>query len=328
MLTAVVFFALVPVVIAAGSGQNPLLINAAMRLGIALLLASILLIRFRNLLQDRETWRFLARRAATPEMAAILISYLDFAILGFAFRFIDPAAGAVIYEIWPIVLTLIVHRFTGQRYQPLNRRTLLLIVGGFAGVALVLAGQTGGATPLGQQLLARELTSSLTGAGLALTAALVTALTGFSWVWTHNSTASKRLPPRLAMVGSRERNTLELFLLLIALVVANAAAALVNATLGVAYGALSAEWADPATMALMVLGGAVSYGIASALWRLATTQTDRLGIHALSYATPLLAVCFLSATGLAGDISLPWLLAGAGVIIGTNVASSLQPGRR
>ena len=290
MMVAVCFFGLVPLVISWGVGDNPFLFSSGMRLGVAVLCAAILLSRYMRLLRRPAVTAYLRLGLFRWEVAAVVGSYFDFAILAVSARLLGISASAVLYELWPIVLILIVSRWTGRRYQGVNPEVFLLLLAAFAGVGFILfsqASNSGGALAAVEERTWRFWAGSV----LAVAAAVVTALTGFSWVWSHRMLEGADLQEmEESGFASWER---ELFFLLVALVVTNLAAVALNQAAGWVWGAFSGEFVDWSTFGLAVIGGVFSYGVASVSWRIATSHTADLGIHALSYATPVFSLLFL-----------------------------------
>ena len=154
----------------------------------------------------------------------------------------------------------------------------------FLGVIFVLASQSGGLVSLKEATFDGLPLQLAAGLGLALTAAFVTAFTGFSWVWSHNSVNHQDIPEPMRKLGSKEH--LEMLLLLVALVLSNLAAAPMNGAIGLALWDVTGEGITPRGFLLAATAGGLGYGAASVMWRRATTLTANLGIHAMSYAPP------------------------------------------
>ena len=322
MLVVVAFFGLVPMVIAIGDSYNPFLFGAAMRLGIALLCLTVLCLFYWPELRHEKTMPFIRERLFSPEMAGILFSYFDFAILALSLRWIDASIGAVIYELWPIVLIFIVARWTGGEYRNLDSKMMLMLLIAFAGVVLVLASQNGGFVALKTGFWGVSDTSVYLGVGFALLAAFITAFTGFSWVWSHNSINDERLPFHLK--SERTEESLGVFFLLVALVVTNSLAFVINGSIGLVFGAITGEWITLNGLLIGIVGGVFSYGVASVLWRVATNLTSDIGIHAMSYFTPIFALIFLALVDRVGDVEISFLIMGAAAIITSNLLISFE----
>ena len=326
MTVTVAFFGLVPLVIALGGSYNPFLFGAAMRLGVSVFCLSVLGFFYRRELISGEALSFVGRRLFSKEMIGILFSYFDFAVLALALRWIDASVGAVIYELWPVALIFIVARWTGGQSGRFDARMLVLLFVAFFGVVLVLASQGSGLVWAGMGVLGALDGSVYLGVSLALCAAFVTAFTGFSWVWSHNCVGHRALPAGLK--ARRSDESLRMFFLLVALFVGNSLAFLMNAGVGLAYVGMTGEWITLGGFVLGVVGGMCSYGVASVLWRVSTSLSGDIRIHAMSYFTPVFSLGFLALVGmmgvvrldyLMGVVRLDYLMVGTGVIVAANL---------
>ena len=160
---------------------------------------------------------------------------------------------------------------------------------------------------------------------LAMAAAGITALTGFSWVWSHRMMDG----PHLIDMGASKFAEWEheLFFLLVALVVTNLIAVALNQLVGRVWGAYSGELISWDVFALAAMGGVISYGVASVAWRIATSLTADLGIHALSYATPIFSLLFLFAAGQIVGVHWEYLVIGTAAIVVANLLINFEAER-
>ena len=280
------------------------------------------------------------------EVVYILISYFDFAILMLSFRFANVQAAAVIYEVWPIILILIIARNTGERYVKVTKSIMLLLIIAFIGVGFVLFSQSrltaGAASAL--DIISLLQGKALIGIVLAVLAAFITALTGYSWVWTHNMTRTRDgvVVPNPAIyipdvikykITDRSPEYQTMFFLVILLFFTNIFALILNTGAGIVFAIIVNEYSTILNFDYLikgVIGGILSYGIASLLWRYATSLTTNLGIHAMSYSTPVFSVIFLNvaaalfSVGIAQIINFPYLIIGAIAIISTNLLVNFE----
>ena len=226
-----------------------------------------------------------------------------------------------LYELWPIVLILIIARWTGQRYQTINIQVFLLLVVAFAGVAFILLSQGSEGSGTFIEVAGRSWRFWV-GFLLALVAAVITALTGFSWVWSNRMVKNAQLPE---IVSSRYADwELEMFFLLVALVVTNLVAMVLNQLVGWVFGAFSGEFISWSAFGLAAVGGVLSYGVASVMWRIATSQTAGLGIHAMSYGTPVFSLLFLMLAGQVGSVDWDYLAIGTAAIVVANLLINFE----
>ena len=322
MLAAVAFFGLAPLVIALGRDHNPFLFVSSMRLGISLLVIFLLVVIFWPLLREREIYAFIRRRFFSPEIAGIILSYFDLAVLALAFRWLDPSAGAVIFELSPLLLIFIVAKWTSGRHHNIHRMTLLMLLIALIGIVFVLASQTGGFYALVEQTLYEFPSDVHIGLALALVAAFLTAFVGFNWVWSHRSVTHQEMPSSIYEVYSQE--SLGMFFLLMASALANLAAAILSGVIGMGYGAVTGEWITSDGIIMGAVGGLLSVGVASALWNFSSTLTRNLGIHSLIYGTPIFSLLFLGLAGQIGDVSADYLIIGTAAIITANLIINFE----
>ena len=337
MLGAVGFFALIPLVIAIGGGDNPFLFSAAMRGGISIFCFAVLVAIYYPLPFQKETYLLMWKELRRKEVLYVLISYFDFAILSLSFRFANEQAAAVIFELWPIILILIVARNTGQRYLKVTKEVMLLLVIAFIGVILVLFSQSEAVTDV-SNITSLFQGRELIGVILAVSAALVTALTGYSWVWSHNMTQKAGdvtvINPNVDISDNMkqriEQNSPDMFFLIFLLFFTNTFAFILNSAVGIIYGVIFNEYITLSGLMIGVVGGIFSFGIASLLWRYATSLTSSLGIHAMSYGTPVFSVMFLSIAAAVASVdispivNLPYLIMGAIAIISVNLLINFE----
>ena len=322
MLIAVAFFGIVPLVIALGRGYNPFLFGSAMRLGIAVFIFTLLIALYWRLLREQGMYFFIRKRFFSPEIAGVLFSYFDLAVLALAFRWADPSAGAVIFELSPLLLIFIVARWTSGQHHSLHRMTMLMLFVALLGIVFVLASQTNGFVGLVEETLNDFPSDAYIGLALALGAAFLTAFAGFNWVWSHRSVNHADIPPQI--VESHTQESLGMFFLLVASALANLVAAIFSGVAGVAYGAFTGDWITSNGLLLGLVGGILSAGIASALWNYASTLTRNLGLHSLTYGTPIFSLAFLGLAGQIGDVNAAYLIIGTAAIITTNLVINFE----
>ncbi len=323
MLIAVSFFGLVPLVIVLGKSHNPLLYSAAMRIGIAIFSLLILRIFYWRILKMEGIISFIRGRIFSREIAFILFSYFDFVALTLSLRWLDAATVAVIYEIWPIILIFIVARWTDGHYQGLDIQMVLLLIVAFSGVTFVLASQSGGFQLLLQDILGDYSLKAYAGFTLAFAAACITAFTGFSWVWARNTVNHKDIPRSVKCAESVK--SLQMSFLLVALVLTNVVASLINGIIGLAYGEITGEWITFGWFFFAVVGGMFSYGVASVTWRYATSLTQNVGIHAVSYGTPVASLIFLAIVSQLGqEVKIDYIIIGVVAIIIANLLINFE----
>lgn len=298
MLCAVAIWAIVPLAIDLSSGSsNPFLFGGGWRLGGAIGCGAFLLFRYPGLLQ--EVWSMVFRLEGTGEMAThqavrdhfsmrrlsrLSLVYsafgkFDYALFAIAAQSVAISLVAVIFEIWPIVMIILMGVFF--RDDPQYRRTGLglfsMLCLCFVGIAFVtLAG--------GADLFGTEWRF----AGIAL--AVVAALAGgsktavlFKW---GNVLGRQLKDPEVTRESSDSLYTFGTLL-------GQFLAQLLCVILSVAVGFEVGEHITGKVLVYSIVGGIASAGIADVFFRRANASSEHLGINALSYLTPIFAILWL-----------------------------------
>ena len=307
MLVAVTLFSSLPLVIAWGGGERaPFLFNAAMNAGVVLACLVFMTALYRSLIFNGANLRIIARRIFDIKIGLSIFANFNFAFFAWSTRFVDVSVSAILFESWPIFIILITARLfrSDARYHEITSEMLLLLALGLVGFAFVVVGQAGGFA----NIQTGGLALLIAGVALAVLGAIATSFTAFSFRW--GTDVASELPD-----SSREgisEASLDMFGVLVAFLVANAASAIINTFAGVSSG----ESLDQRTLLVAVfLGGATNW-VANVAWRKANLTTDNLGINALAYATPIFSLAWLFLFSQVAPERLDYLIAGAvGIII-------------
>ena len=243
-----------------------------------------------------------------------VISGLDYALFIWSTRFIDISITTILFETWPfflIALTAALFR-RQQRYRRITFPMLLLLTSGFTGCAFVIASQSGGIIGLSTQ------SSYILAAGvvLAMGSAIMTSLAAYLFKWGSDLTDS--LPDGIAEEYST--HSLELFGIAVAIVVTDVFSITLNSTIGFATG----ESLQPIHLLIGFGGGVAIYTLGSITWRLANLMTDNLGINALGYSTPIIALIWLLIFSQVGVVKLDFLVIGAAAVVAANLLINFE----
>ena len=307
MLAAVICYSTVPLFVAWGGEDGPFLFGALWRVGHLLGAALFLILAYRPLLFNRDNWKAISRRSLSMDMLWWIICYSGVAWFAWSAELVDISVTAVLYETWPIILIALTGRLfrRERRYRSVSKWTLALPVMAFVGFVLVVLSQSGGFASFGES----SLMTLAFGVALALAASAATSLNSFGFRW--GASLAKDLPVR----HHRKRDSLELFGNVVGSLVSHVFAIPALALAGFARG----ESANSETVMFGVLGGALAAGAAGIVWRKANLMTRDLRINAIAYATPALALIWLLALSIVGDVRLDYLLIGAALIVAANV---------
>ena len=221
--------------------------------------------------------------------------------------------ASLLFEFWPIpCIALTAWLYRGQdRYQNLDRPTLLLIAAGTPGAALAVASQHG-------TLLHLERTDSVAlaaGTALALLSAALTA--GGAGAAAAASLRWGTLLNRnllYAHVPIRHGPQAELLGACTASLIAD----VIVVPLCVTLALLAQENTPPLLFAAAAVGAALCHGLPSLLWYLPTYLTTNPSLHALSYTTPVIAVSILLLTGWTHVARPELLIAGTAAVATAN----------
>ena len=291
------------------------------RLGIFLLVGMVFLIFYGGLLSEPGVLRLLVRRLWSWEVLLISASYLDFAVMSLSFRFADAHVVAVIFEIWPLFLILIVSAFSERAYDSLSLLSYLGLSTAFLGVVFVLSSGAGGPVVFLSELLSGGWRETALSVAFPLSAALLTSMTGFSWVWWSRSCSRSFTggPVPSALAGSGGQAPMLLWCLAFCCLFC-AAGSLI---LGLVFHPGEPLVSRPLLLWGFVVSG-LGYALAASLWRYATTLTRNVGIHAVSYLTPVFALPMMGVFGLLPELELWPLVLGVFLVVVSNLSVSVR----
>ena len=232
-------------------------------------------------------------------VAGVLIA-ASYTCLFTSFHFINKAGASVLYETWPIFVTIGLPLFVKHRFERLGTADVLYILSAFIGVVMIINGSSA-TTPATQSLLDSG-TGEFTGLVLATASGVTMAVAVI--IKTHLMKAvlpNRTAVPVVAFVEGIHRLVGATALLLFAVSITEVSIEdLLRFDVSTAF-------------ALMELLGA------SAFWY-AIIATRRSTINVLWYLAPMLAVIWLNLLGLA-QINLA-IVVGAALIIVSNIMAS------
>ena len=303
MLFCVIGYSYLPLIaLVFGGAEFPFLFNAGLRVGVSCCLILVLLARFRLFWHAADARRLLLKRLVHWEIGASLIGCsLEYALLSFAYRLVDPVVAAVPVELWPVFVALFLGG--GGGYRRLGFGVWLLMACCCFGVAMVVVSGSGfGGLGFGD----------LWGAGLSAGSAFAVALSAFGFRW------SRRVGGELAAMGYGSGGAV--CCVLLAGLVGSLGALPLNLALGLATGeVVSAEH-----FLLLALVAFPVFGGASVGWRAANLLTDDPSINALGYLIPVLTLLWFSLWHEAVVSRWDLLLLGIGIVVACNIMLGLR----
>ena len=203
---AVILFSLFPALIGLAKVNSPYLFASAWRVGVLVGYGAFLLVGYRDLTFSRAVWRVVWRRTASWAMLFWVFAFFDIPLYALSAGVIDVAATAVLYEVWPVMLILLMGwLFRGEgRYLKIGPFTLFAFLLAVVGVALVISSQVGGLGRL-RDLGGSSSGNVALGVSLAFGAAAMTALSGVGFRWGADT--ARELPTS----RRHDRASLEVF---------------------------------------------------------------------------------------------------------------------
>lgn len=315
LFCGVALFALFPVAASLWGRESPFTFAAGLFLGGSAGFMAFLLIRFHRLLADRDVIAAALRHCRERRMALWIVGHMDIGLFTLSIRFIDVAAAAVLFELSPFLLCLVMAWLyrAERRYRRLSWAAMVGFSMGLVGAGMVILSQTdvglmGGGVSVGALDGAVAIGSALAIAGAALAA-----INGVGFKW------ATELASELGRRGRYDQKGVEVFGVGFGVMASNMMAVPFVGALG--------AWRGEELFGGALLGGFVS-GVAlafpySALQRAAMLSTDSLGVGVIRYFLPLMSLGWLGTLGMMGEVDAGLLWAGAIVILVANVGAAL-----
>ena len=297
----------------ADAGKRPFLFSALWRVGGAAGCAVIMALIWPRLTFNRAVLRALRGRVVCWGMILIILGQFDFALIALSLRFVDISIAAVMGEMVPLFAIFIMAIALRGRHGRLTWRLMGLVLACFAGAIFVGASQRGfdaggAALPL------------VLGCVIALSGALASGLGAYGIRWAADAANALM---RATDWPDANMAAVELFCLAAAFGLATALMIPISGGIGVALG----ERIEVGTAWWVMCGGALLHGAIGLSWRGANLLSDNLGINALIYLIPILALLWLFLLGWIGVERVDYLLIGVALIVGANAAIGLGVGR-
>ena len=320
MLAAVFAISLTPLWVASSNGYaSPFSVNAVLRFDVAVVFLGWLWISHRSLLQNRQVIALLRSRILGWAILFTIINNFDFALFAWSARFIDISASAALFELWAIFIVLLMYWLDRKerQFRGFTVLTALLLPYGCAGVIFVIASQAGGF----REITAGATSGLATGVALALAGAVISAFAAFNFRWS-SGVAKEAISSGIPVNGA-SYHSLNMFAVAFAFAISNAIAAVISLALAM----ITNETPNPGSL-LIMLGGALTQGIGSVLWRKSNLITDSPAINAMAYGIPVLSLLWLWMFSFIAIARPGYLITGAAIIVSANVLTNFEAGIR
>lgn len=293
---------------------------------------------------DGDGKRAIARLLRMP-MVWMVVAHTNYAFFVWSTAYIDIAVSTTIYELWPLVMVLALARYDDSmvraRERGISNQQRALMVVAFIGLAFVILGQSDASW----EAISIFGFEGLFGLVLALMAACLSGLYPVSNMiyadllfvaYSHQGRSSVRdqdnLCPQQLTIGTNNplisADRAILWFTSTGLVLSAAFSVMFDVGIGVitANGSAFREYQGihMTSLAFGCLMGVVVHGVGMLLLRMANLRTSDLGINALFYSTPVLALWWLSWAGISLlRPDLFWI--GAGIVLCANGLIQANP---
>ena len=311
MIIAVVSFSAVPVYFKLGNAEeSPFLFTGIWLCSVAIGTGTAIMLGKKTLLLKPEVVGGIKSQCKSWLMLVSVLGQCGSVLFAVGLAFVDVSVAAILYETWPIFLmALMVFLFRGtDRYTRISAGTMLFVVIAFAGVAMVILGQSNTSPVLPKIGSDLSVPRTLIGAILVLVAA---------GTWAAHSACTLKMGVLLAKKHERLENigageiVFTVAMTCIALVVSGIVLCVI--------GLVMSETFSRHQMLYAVLGAILVDSIGAVAFRAANLKTKDLGLNALSYATPLVALAWLWALSILNVSHPDYLVIGAMGIVASNL---------
>ena len=241
MLIAVLGFSLLPVFVALGARDTPFLFAAGLRIGAVVGFALFMALFYRRLFFSTNTWKMVGVRLLRSPLSVggrvihsplpiilATIGHLEYTFFALSTQYIDIAVATVIFEIWPIILVWLSGRIFA-RYNITSREVYFLSIVGFIGIIFVVLSEFQGDLRVDERFSELLGTSQLGIGFILITVALLMApLIAFGLRWGVD--LGRNLGDQGD--GREDSGDLEFFGIMVANLIGNGLALLLNLTMG------------------------------------------------------------------------------------------------
>ena len=315
MLVSVLATSTIPLIIILGNGGDSPFFFTLMWRGAGILgILVALLVFFRQILTDHTARTVILRTCRSWAFVVMCVAELSFFFYVFSFGYIDPVIATILYGSSPIVVIVagvLLFRAEG-RFDNTPMGIALPLCVAFSGMVFLTLSQIGQS---GSDHSLAGIWAQLLGLLMAILGATLAGIR----IALHIRVASQfRSDYRGSAPASDD--DLEVFAILVFTIVVSALSLPVFAIGSVAAG-------ESVNATLLVVAGASGLLVSSVeriAFRKANLMTSNLGVNALTYVAPILALTWLFAFSLSGDIRIDYLVIGASAIIAGNLLIAFQ----
>ena len=320
MIIAVASFSAIPVLFKLGGAEeSPFLFTGIWQVSIAIGVGAAIPLFGKKMSFKKAVVKDITSQCGTWLMLFSLIGHCGFALFALGLAFIDVSLAAILYEIWPIFLIFLMsHLFKGtKRYRPITWGTWIFVFMAVLGVTLVVLSHNVAPRPL------LEIRSGFTGPGTLLGGALII-LTAISQAMLAAGTLKIGILLAKNHPHPESRETGEIVFTM----VMNCICLVIGGGVLIVIGIILSETMSAHQLLYAILSGIFVTPIGTVAFRFANLKTDDLGVNAIAFATPLVALGWLWAFSILGVSHLDYLIIGAMGVVAANLLINTKADKR
>ena len=322
MMMAVGTYSVIPVLFKLGGAEeSPFLFTGILQICTGVGVGAVILLFKKELPIKSDRSDVVKDIAMSPYKAGLvlfsIIGSCDIALFALGFALVGVSVATILFETWPFFLMLLLSYLFFDKRKARNKQrygtissTLIIGMLAIAGVALVVLSHNDTPHPLLSIGVNFTQPGALLGAFLALAGSFCVAVRAATTLKLGEALAEKHSPS-----SEDKRKTGEI-------VFAIAAACISNVVAGVVCCAIGLVASEPISSQQMVYAAATGFivnSIGMGALRAANLKTANLGVNALAYATPLIALIWLWSLSILDVSHLDYLIIGAMGIVASNL---------
>ena len=274
----------------------------------------IVLVAYKELVWNRAIWDLMWSSLRKHGwfcglLLVVVVAKFDYVLLAWSAHYLDISVTTVAFELYHIAWIFVLSKISGQ-YRKLTPWTYVLLIIAFLGVGFVVMSQSDATHPSSFRLL--DLAN-----GFGLVAGAI--LLGAFWVIAFKF--GDNLEKEWKKNGENTESV-ALFGTLFASILGSFIASIFCFVVGGFRESISFEFTFIVVLVPIIMG--VGHGIADSLYRLGNLVNRSLGINAITYLSPLLALVWLFAFSQVEVSRVDYLIIGAAAIITANLLINFE----
>ena len=323
MSLAVVCYSAIPILFKLGRAEeSPFLFTGLHQICIGIGIGTAMLLFKKDLLLDKDVGVEIWSHSMKWPMFVSVLGSCGFALFAFSLFYVDVSIAAMLYETWPlfwIFLVSFLFREKGQdtqRYEPIYTSTMMFVLLALAGVALVILSHNQEAEPL--HTIRSNFADARTwyGVFLVLTSAVCVALPAYTLKM------GKSLAESHSRAEAKETSEFVFSIVMTCICMVMAGCAIFT------IGLLGTESISFHQVLFSTMSGLFVHSVATVALRAANLKTKNLGVNALAYATPVVALVWIWLFSTLDVPHIDYLVIGAMGIIAANMLINVDASER